>query len=67
MFVVRAGATTVYMTQSIMPQNANTLGITFGGQVGKHVLPPALCSSSLSSVKASVTGVARWWEGVLLA
>jgi hypothetical protein len=21
------------MTQSIMPQNANTLGITFGGQV----------------------------------
>lgn len=25
--------TTAYMTQSIMPQHANTLGITFGGQV----------------------------------
>lgn len=30
---VPAGATTVYMTQSIMPHHANTLGITFGGQV----------------------------------
>jgi hypothetical protein len=28
------GATTVYMTQSIMPHHANTLDITFGGQVG---------------------------------
>jgi hypothetical protein len=30
---VLSGATTVYMTQSIMPHHANTLGITFGGQV----------------------------------
>eukprot|EP00879_Flechtneria_rotunda_P027246 GHRR01029167.1.p1 GENE.GHRR01029167.1~~GHRR01029167.1.p1 ORF type:complete len:141 (-),score=52.76 GHRR01029167.1:303-725(-) len=28
-------ATTAYMTQSIMPQHANTLGITFGGQVSE--------------------------------
>lgn len=31
---VPPSATTAYMTQSIMPQHANTLGITFGGQVG---------------------------------
>ncbi|KIZ01744.1 thioesterase superfamily protein, partial [Monoraphidium neglectum] len=29
---VSPAATTAYMTQSIMPQHANTLGITFGGQ-----------------------------------
>lgn len=31
---VAPGLTEAYMTQSIMPQHANTLGITFGGQVG---------------------------------
>jgi hypothetical protein len=30
---VPPSATTAYMTQSVMPQHANTLGITFGGQV----------------------------------
>lgn len=40
-----AGATTVYMTQSIMPNHANTLGITFGGQVR---CVPALAGLSAS-------------------
>eukprot|EP00955_Chlamydomonas_euryale_P062314 358344-Chlamydomonas_euryale.AAC.12 len=31
---VAPGLTTAYMTQPIMPQHANTLSITFGGQVG---------------------------------
>jgi len=30
---VAPSATTAYMTQSILPPHANTLGITFGGQV----------------------------------
>lgn len=30
---VSPNLTVAYMTQSIMPQHANTLGITFGGQV----------------------------------
>lgn len=34
---VSPAATTAYMTQSIMPQHANTLGITFGGQVRSHL------------------------------
>lgn len=29
--------TRAYMTQLIMPQHANSLGITFGGQVMKYV------------------------------
>ena len=33
--------TAAYMTQSIMPQNANTLHITFGGQVGGCLALPA--------------------------
>jgi len=31
---VRPGSTLAHMTQLIMPQHANSLGITFGGQVG---------------------------------
>lgn len=35
--VVPPHLTTAYMTQSIMPQHANTLGITFGGQVSNFM------------------------------
>jgi len=31
--VASPGATSAHMTQLIMPQHANSLGITFGGQV----------------------------------
>eukprot|EP00879_Flechtneria_rotunda_P012044 GHRR01012579.1.p1 GENE.GHRR01012579.1~~GHRR01012579.1.p1 ORF type:complete len:498 (+),score=231.63 GHRR01012579.1:180-1673(+) len=39
-------ATTAYMTQSIMPQHANTLGITFGGQVMSWMEQCAYISAS---------------------
>ncbi len=38
--------TTAYMTQSIMPQHANTLNITFGGQVMSWMEQCAYISAS---------------------
>ena len=35
---VTPAQTLAHMTQLIMPQHANSLGITFGGQVGVHAL-----------------------------
>ncbi|GBF96246.1 acyl-coenzyme A thioesterase [Raphidocelis subcapitata] len=43
---VSPAATTAYMTQSIMPQHANTLGITFGGQVMSWMEQCAYISAS---------------------
>lgn len=44
--LVSPAATTAYMTQSIMPQHANTLGITFGGQVMSWMEQCAYISAS---------------------
>eukprot|EP00877_Chromochloris_zofingiensis_P005033 jgi/Chrzof1/14530/Cz09g06070.t1 len=43
---VAPGATIAYMTQSIMPHHANTLGITFGGQVMSWMEQCAYISAS---------------------
>ncbi|KAI8475071.1 MAG: HotDog domain-containing protein [Monoraphidium minutum] len=43
---VSPAATTAYATQSIMPQHANTLGITFGGQVMSWMEQCAYISAS---------------------
>ena len=43
---VTPAMTLAHMTQLIMPQHANSLGITFGGQVGHAVHEHHLCSSS---------------------
>lgn len=51
---VTPGMTLAHMTQLIMPQHANSLGITFGGQVGAPqfcALPtsPHCCSNRVQS------------------
>ncbi|WIA38284.1 hypothetical protein OEZ86_001624 [Tetradesmus obliquus] len=43
---VPPSATTAYMTQSVLPQHANTLGITFGGQVMSWMEQCAYISAS---------------------
>lgn len=43
---VRPESTTAYMTQSILPQHANTLGITFGGQILAWIEQVAFISAS---------------------
>ncbi|KAG2440081.1 hypothetical protein HXX76_004195 [Chlamydomonas incerta] len=43
---VPPGCTTAYMTQSILPQHANTLHITFGGQVMSWIEQCAYISAS---------------------
>ncbi|EFJ48871.1 hypothetical protein VOLCADRAFT_104598 [Volvox carteri f. nagariensis] len=58
---VNPGCTTAYMTQSILPQHANTLNITFGGQVmswmeqcayisASRLRSPALLTAAMDSV-----------------
>ncbi|GLC42537.1 hypothetical protein PLESTB_001111000 [Pleodorina starrii] len=58
---VAPGCTTAYMTQSILPQHANTLNITFGGQVmswmeqcayisASRLRAPALLTAAMDSV-----------------
>ena len=42
---VTPGMTLAHMTQLIMPQHANSLGITFGGQVAGH--PPLVSAQEL--------------------
>ena len=43
---VRPDSTTAYMTNSILPQHANTLGITFGGQILAWIEQVAFISAS---------------------
>lgn len=48
---VTPGMTLAHMTQLIMPQHANSLGITFGGQVAGH--PPSVSAQALQHKPAS--------------
>lgn len=59
---VSPAATTSYMTCSVMPQHANTLGITFGGQVGRVVGRAAGAGGSLrvGAVEWGGRGCAAW-------
>ncbi|PNG99797.1 Acyl-coenzyme A thioesterase 12, partial [Tetrabaena socialis] len=52
---VPPSCTTAYMTQSILPQHANTLNITFGGQVMSWVEQCAYISASRLRAPAMLT------------
>ncbi|GIL77220.1 hypothetical protein Vretifemale_6713 [Volvox reticuliferus] len=52
---VNPGCTTSYMTQSILPQHANTLNITFGGQVMSWMEQCAYISASRLRAPAMLT------------
>ena len=54
---VTPAATLAHMTQLIMPQHANSLGITFGGQVTPLYYPKTLDTQSV----AHLQGLSEFW------